>query len=622
MNKKEMTSIHAVVNLKHPAMHRTSDISKRLTPAPQRYPAQAPVRVFAVGPQPAKRGGQERVTLLSSWQMFCARIVAGMLIPLTLLHPVAHVYADEVVSPDATPSEIQTEAGVATDVPPPVVEVVATPLPVETPVEEVVSDPSAPAPDVTVTEPVDTPPTEEGDTEVPVTPEPDPVNTDTGTEPPVVVVDGGTSDDAPVPPPDTTLPVVVEENTPDDQPGSIGGGGGDVPVASSTTTENLSTETPPDEISTAEETATSTDIAVEDIPRETATEAEVENTPSTEEEPPIVLTSANDLVPDEAVRTERLRTELRREIEQEFLRGCISFETSGYYCLNDGARKPTASTSAKTPPTVESSQGDGGDKEIFVTRDGVRIALTDNDWDDSFPTQDASGKQFVWQGMKGGRWQIFQGELSDAGLVKVTQITDSRESNFNPKIDGEHIVWQGWADENWEIFMATRRSANSPLAEEHLPEGNALLNVSTSFSVERLTKNKEHDMFPSLHGDIVTWQSRRGVDWVVSAYSISVKTATQLSSDGAKGENPRFALTWEERDQYGNTRLVGYDMSTGEKTDITSMSRSLTTSPYGKEDTIPVTHTDPIALPPPSSTGSSTVQRGSDDDTGDNPLLP
>lgn len=214
------------------------------------------------------------------------------------------------------------------------------------------------------------------------------------------------------------------------------------------------------------------------------------------------------------------------------------------------------------------------------------------------------------------------GTLSPDGVVDITQITDSRESNFNPKIDGDHIVWQGWVDGNWEIFLATKRDANSPFAGEHLPEGNALLNVGNGFSVERLTTNAEHDMFPSLHGDIITWQSHVGDDWVVNAYSISAKTTTQLSADGARGENPRFALTWEERDNDGHARLVGYDISTGEKTDLTREAMRLPSSNFPTPTQTPITQSDPAALPVSTSTGTSTTSRGDGDGGGDNPLLP
>ena len=265
---------------------------------------------------------------------------------------------------------------------------------------------------------------------------------------------------------------------------------------------------------------------------------------------------------------------------------------------------------------MTSEQGEGGDKEIFVIRDGERFQLTANEYDDAFPTQDVTGEHFVWQGMKNGRWQIFLGSISASGTPVVSQVTDSRESNFNPKIDGDHLVWQGWADNNWEIFFATKRELKSPFVGEHLPPANALLNVGPEWSVERLTTNADHDMFPSLHGDLITWQSREANDWVVYAYSISGKKETKLSSDGVKSENPRFSITWEERDGNGNARLMGYDLATGAKTDLTREAMKLPATSFPDETSTPLTQSDPAVLPT-SSSGSSTPQRGEND--GDEP---
>ncbi len=328
-------------------------------------------------------------------------------------------------------------------------------------------------------------------------------------------------------------------------------------------------------------------------------------------------------LPDEGAalyREAQLRAELKREVEAEFLSGCISFEHTGYYCIKDGTQKGAAGTPKATMVTVEAVEGAGGDKEIFIDKGGVRMQLTENEWDDAFPAQDISGVHFVWQGMKGGRWQIFYADTSGSEPPRVMQVTDSRESNFNPKVAGNHIVWQGWVDENWEVFLATRRVHSSPLAGEHLPLANRLMNVGPEWEVVRLTENTEHDMFPSLHGDIVTWQSHEGENWVVYAYSIVEKTRTKLSSDGVKSENPRFAITWEERDQEGRARLMSYDVATGKKVDLTSESSRLPEGPYRAPPETPITQGDQAALPIGGS--SSTTPRGEDDSGADNSVLP
>jgi beta propeller repeat protein len=333
------------------------------------------------------------------------------------------------------------------------------------------------------------------------------------------------------------------------------------------------------------------------------------------------IESVTGLVVKTEQQEELLRQELRKQVEEEFLRGCISFEASGYYCLNPDAAPSEVKVPTKVQTTVESLQGSAGNKEIFVIKNGARIALTSTDFDNAFPSQDISGEQFVWQGMKGGRWQIFFGTLSKTGTPVSTQVTDSRESNFNPKIDGDHLVWQGWVDENWEIFLATKRDARSPFAGEHLPEGNALLGVGPEWSVERLTTNTAPDMFPALHGDIITWQAHEDESWVVYAYSMKERTQIKLSSDGTKSENPRFGITWEERDGEGGVRLMSYDMSTGEKTNLTDEAKKVSDHPFRERFPAPISQPDQATLPgTATSTGTSTSARG-DDDTGGPHLL-
>lgn len=328
-----------------------------------------------------------------------------------------------------------------------------------------------------------------------------------------------------------------------------------------------------------------------------------------------------ELVDAALVRAEEVRNELKREVMEEFLRGCISFERTGYYCVKEDELDLGEIGASGGAPTVASEQDASGYKQIVVTRNGVRTELTHDGWDNAFPTQDISGEHFVWQGMKNGRWQIFFGDTTEAGAPKVLQVTDSKESNFNPKVDGDRLVWQGWIDDNWEIFLATGRD-DSPFADEHLPLGNRLLNVGADWSVERLTTNKAHDMFPSLHGEIVTWQSREGDAWIVYAYSIRDGTKTRLSSDGVKSENPRFTITWEERDPEGNARLMSYDMSTGKKSDLTEQAKHMGGGQFPENIPSPISQPNQATLPTATSTGTSTPVRGDDDTGGGNLLLP
>ncbi len=594
-----------VVNLKVPSKGTRveSDPSAPviLSTRARKYPAEAPTRMFvtptgttrqsasvnwSAHPQEPK---EKKVTLLSPVQMIVARVISAYLIPMMLISPLARVYAEETVVADV-PAEAVVQPA-PTQSPTPTVADIVPLLDVTVPaVVEAVDE--AGGGDNTQSE---TPPAQ---AEVPLS------DTEVGGVAPPVVSTVGEAPAEVAPGEDREVEMVAEEYSSTTIPldGAIG------------TEENTD--------------ATSTDVVLESglLPSTTTTEVIIETGATTTDENIIeAVQPADNSAEIEAERSyqeERMRTEMRKEIEQEFLRGCITFEASGYYCLNNESRSTNGGVKQKKSVTVTSEAGEGGDKEIFVLRDGERTLLTVNEYDDTFPTQDVTGEHFVWQGMKGGRWQIFTGEIATSGRPIVTQVTDSRDSNFNPKIDGDNLVWQGWADNNWEIFLASKRDAKSPFAGEHLPEGNALLGVGPEWSVLRLTANTDHDMFPSLHGDLVTWQSREGADWVVYAYSISAKKQTKLSSDGVKSENPKFSITWEERDQEGNARLVGYDLSTGQKTDLTSESMRLPSSSFPEPAKSPISQPDPAALPVSQTSGSSTPSRGDDEGSPDNSLLP
>ncbi len=573
------------------------------------YPAQAPVRQF-VSPQatfPAKR-------VRRTHSLF-ARLVTLLLIPELLCAPVLRAYADEIAPP--LPTEV-------VEVAPPVAEIEeSTPVPVventpevevvlpENPVESTIEQEVIPVTEEAPTSPPvlsETPPLEDSTvlpTSVlsdPISPQEEHMDANPNIDTLPVLPEG----DAPSSPPDDTV-VVSDSSDPGVTPAEL-------PIedgVATTTQESISPLTE----STETNLATSTEESLLPSPssEESLTEGDDGFTPPTEEAPSEVLPVGE----DEGAKIARIKEELRREVEAEFMRGCITFEESGYYCLNQANQEGKGGVVERNIVSVQSEAVSGSDKEIVVTRNGERVVLTQNDWEDAFPSKDMGGEAFVWQGMKSGRWQIFMGTVPLRGAPTVTQVTDSRESNFNPKIDGHHLVWQGWVDGNWEIFLATARASSSPFLDEHLPPDNAIVNVGFEWGVTRLTHNLDHDMFPSLHGDIVTWQSREGTAWVVYAHSITSGRTTKLSGGGVKSERPQFSITWEEEDSEGRTRLLGYDLTTGETTDLSRMALALPTLPSRPTPT-PVSEPDPIALPAPASS-SSTPKEGEDID---NDLLP
>jgi hypothetical protein len=107
--------------------------------------------------------------------------------------------------------------------------------------------------------------------------------------------------------------------------------------------------------------------------------------------------------------------------------------------------------------------------------------------------------------------------------------------------------------------------------------------------------------------------------WSVFAYSVATGQTTKLSADGTKSENPHFAVTWEERQQNGDTRMVGYDLATGNTVDMTKEARNVIDDqkPYVPETPRP--DPTPLALPGVSTTGSTTPLRTGGDDAGTPP---
>ncbi len=369
------------------------------------------------------------------------------------------------------------------------------------------------------------------------------------------------------------------------------------------------------------------------------TAATTDETATATEEVPVVDEAAVKAAEAEAARQaeearqEQIRQSIKKEVVSEFTKGCLTLDGVGYYCLKDfdGGAKGALTPSAAVTAVTSQKDPTGNDKEIFITKGDESIQLTHNDGDDAFPAMDVSGKSVVWQGMVDGRWQIFVADVSSTGTPVITQLTHGTESNFNPRVDGDTIVWQGWVNGNWEIFLAERLSpaAYYPLRPDTpqdpgggLPVENRMLGIDNTWHVTRLTTNDTHDMFPSIAGGLVTWQSSQGGSWNVFAYSMKTGATTKLSHDGTKSENPRFAVTWDEHDANGNARMVGYDIASGKTVDMTNEARNTPSgdAPYHPTET-PISQPNQAALPPTGVSGTSTpVRADGDDGGGANPL--
>lgn len=375
---------------------------------------------------------------------------------------------------------------------------------------------------------------------------------------------------------------------------------GDVSASENGTTSSSSEETV-SQLSPDVETNTTSEEA-------TSSSSDATSTESQPKEPAINV--------DELIREkeESLRVQLRKQVEEEFTKGCVSMDQVGYYCLKSDAPKFSGELSPSNAISEVSAEVDttGKDKEIFVVQKGERIQLTSNDWEDAFPSRDLSGTSVVWQGQKDGRWQIFYATFA-SGTSRITQLTQGSENNFNPRVEGNTIVWQSWVDNNWEVYLASPHRGEKRDPTEALPQENIQVGVGGEWDVRRITTSAAHDMFPSIANDIVTWQRAEDGLWGIYAYSISSGITTRISKEGAKSENPRFAVVYDEGGDDGQRRLISYDIASGAHEDLTQTAQQ---APYQRPytPTAPVAANDQAVIP--VNTGTSTAKVGNDEGDG------
>lgn len=562
--------------LSHMPSHERNAIV-RLAPAVNHRPAITPLRlpVFVEDADEAyvlsrrlARGASPRHT----------RFVVFLLVPLLILQPFVRVYAqeaevsDSAFAPEPPAASTPTVADVA-----------------EIPVESIPPDAGAGSPEPSATKN----PLYEGQEEVPID-----TGIDTGeVNPQSADSEMGTDENIPV------GELGETENQPEDQ-----GDGIPVDTDKEPAFEEEHDEIPSEDVVIGGETGTSTEKSASSESSE-----DVEETHSSDEEQAETAQvtfpeSSETLSPIDvalAQREEQLRAELRREIEREYARGCVSLDGVGYYCLRPEevrsieSLRPSASVSsvfAETDPM-------GSDREIYAMFAGERLQLSFNNEEDAFPTKDLAGTSVVWQGQRGGRWQIFFASFA-SGTPRIVQLTNAPENNFNPRVEGEMIVWQTWMDGNWDIVLA-RPHRGEPRRAEDLPEMNRLLGVSPDWDITRVSMDPAHDMFPALAGGIVTWQRAESGGWSLFAYSPETNIETRVSDPGKKSENARFTLVYEEEDEGGFRRMVGYDVATGEHIDLTEEARRVPDrgAPYVPQ--VPVEGSDQAALP---SLGGASVR--------------
>lgn len=268
---------------------------------------------------------------------------------------------------------------------------------------------------------------------------------------------------------------------------------------------------------------------------------------------------------------------------------CTVVAEGEFYCVAQGAtRQPSGD------PRVYAEKDREGDREIFYF-DGVEVSrITNNGYDDFAPVFDESTKRIVWQAMISDRLQIM---VHDIETNTTRQITTSRHNSSNPDIEGDLVVWQEWVDTNWEVMMTTVNNNGAP------------------FEIEQLTDNAVHDMFPQMYDGLVTWQREKGSSWEVILYDLSTKAVRTLPKDeNTKYENPRFVLLFDSTHDNGDVETVGYDLESGEMTELGTKAN--------RDPFVPVSPKDEIPDAPVTAASSTQIKvSGREDDLDNDTIL-
>ncbi|MBI5153144.1 MAG: hypothetical protein HZA36_01660 [Parcubacteria group bacterium] len=287
--------------------------------------------------------------------------------------------------------------------------------------------------------------------------------------------------------------------------------------------------------------------------------------------PSVLATSTANTLTNESVDINKLREQIRREIEEEFRmkiatgemrekikdeiterirQGCLEFEDGSYYCIKNNIQAlPTSTESLVEAPTVFLGKSEnGGNRGVFLKENGSVRQISQGVEDALFPALDLYGNSIIWQALLNNTWQIM---VYDRTTASTTALTYANFNNMNPQIQKDVIVWQGWVDNNWEIFMAQREKEVSSSTPQ-------------TWWIKKLTENSWHDMFPRISGDRITWQAYKNGVWQVFMYDTETGIVSQLSAGNEKSENPRFVVMWEKRDASGGMQTYGYDMTSGE----------------------------------------------------------
>jgi hypothetical protein len=131
------------------------------------------------------------------------------------------------------------------------------------------------------------------------------------------------------------------------------------------------------------------------------------------------------------------------------------------------------------------------------------------------------------------------------------------------------------------------------------------------FSIEQVSDNVVHDMFPRVYDGLITWQREKGASWEVVLYDLSTGKERVLEKDeNTKYENPRFVLLFDSTHDNGDIETVGYDLETGDMMELGTRANPQPFIPVNPKEEMP-------DAPVQTSTSSPQVKTGREGESPD-----
>lgn len=206
---------------------------------------------------------------------------------------------------------------------------------------------------------------------------------------------------------------------------------------------------------------------------------------------------------------------------------CTELANGSFYCLE--ATKNVLSDG------LFASLDQEGDLEIYLLRNGLQTAITNNQVDDASPFYDQNSASIVWHRLINDRYQIISYDINTG---QEQQLTYGSTNNMEPMRQGKYTVWQRWTDDNWDIVMFDGDKET------------------------QITHTKAHDIAPYIHGSLIVWnQYSTSGEKTIEMYDISTGTYVTVNDPaGLSVANPRMVLVYDQMHPNGDVVTKGYDL--------------------------------------------------------------